>query len=82
MELPLTLNQAQAAFNGPMHSRISLKVSVVLVVGFGFSVCHGQNLKTSNLTYLLIPCFGIFWKMRGINKAADLALDIKEMLLY
>ena len=69
MELPLTLNQAQAAFNGPMHSRISLKVSVVLVVGFGFSV----------KSYISI-C--LFRKMRGINKATEPALDIKEMLLY
>ena len=33
-------------------------------------------------TYLFVYCFEIFWKMRGIDKAVDLAQDIKEMLLY
>ena len=33
-------------------------------------------------TYLFVYCFEILWKMTGINKAKDLALDIKEMLLY
>ena len=38
--------------------------------------------KLAHQTGMPYPCFGIFWKMRGINKAAELALDIKEMLLY